>query len=106
MPNRLASAFLDRLERSVRGTVTEVHQVDGFRVVVENTRPDIQTAAVLARLGEALGLIDKYQPWRLRHLRRDLREIWVVRHPCRGAYFPAERACLTELTFLARTDIT
>jgi hypothetical protein len=84
----------------------ETHVVRGFRVVVENGRPDVATAAVLARLDEALALVERYQPWRLRHLRRDLREFWVVRFPCRGAYFPADRACLTELTFLARTDIT
>ena len=83
-----------------------MHAVRGFNVVVENTRPDIETSAVLARLDEALGLIERYQPWRFSHLRRDLAEFWVVRYPCRGAYFPQSRACMTELTFLARTDIT
>ncbi len=78
----------------------------GFRVVVDNTRPDIATPPVLARLDEALALIEQYQPWRLSHLRRDLRQINVIRYPCRGAYLPAERACITELTFLARRDIT
>ena len=84
----------------------EQHRIRGLRVVVENTRPDIATADVLARLDEALGLIERYQPWRLRHLQRDLRQISVVRFPCRGAYLPAERTCITELTFLARRDIT
>jgi hypothetical protein len=84
----------------------EQHRIHGLRVVVENTRPDIATADVLARLDEALGLIEQYQPWRLRHLQRDLRQISVVRFPCRGAYVPAERTCITELTFLARRDIT
>jgi hypothetical protein len=84
----------------------EVHQVRGFRAVVENTRPDIATSDVLARLDEALALIERYQPWRLAHLRRDLRQFWIVRYPCRGAYIPAERTCMTELTFLARRDIT
>jgi hypothetical protein len=83
-----------------------MHTVRGFRVVVENTRPDIATPAVLARLDEALGLIEHHQPWRLSHLRRDLAEFWIVRYPCRGAYFPQSRRCMTELTFLARTDIT
>ena len=86
--------------------VTEVHEVRGFRVVVENTRPDIETSAVLARLDESLGLIDRYQPWRMAHLRRDLAEFRIVRYPCRGAFFPEQRACMTELTFLARRDIT
>ena len=84
----------------------EIREVRGFRVVVENTRADIATADVLGRLGEALDLIEQYQPWRKAHLRRDLKEFWVVRYPCRGAYYPVQRACVTELTFLARRDIT
>ena len=84
----------------------EIHEVRGFRVVVENTRPDIATSDVLARLGESLDLIEQYQPWRLRHLERDLIQFRVARFPCRGAYFPDERTCMTELTFLARRDIT
>jgi hypothetical protein len=78
----------------------------GVPVTVDNTRPDISTDAVLERLVEALALIDRYQPWRLAHLRRDIREIRVVRFPCRGAWIPDEGACVTELTFLARRDIS
>jgi hypothetical protein len=84
----------------------EEHAVRGFPVVVENSRPDIETAAVLRRLDEALLLIERYQPWRLAHLRRDVRRFWIVRYPCRGAFLPEDRTCMTELTFLARTDIT
>jgi len=84
----------------------EAHSVRGFRVVVENSRADIATPEVIARLEEALALIEAYQPWRLQHLRRDVREFWIVRYPCRGAYLPDERRCMTELTFLARRDIT
>lgn len=84
----------------------EVHAVHGVRVVVENTRPDVATPAVLERLDDALGLVEHYQPWRLVHLRQDAREIRVVRFACRGAFLPAERAVITELTFLARRDIT
>jgi hypothetical protein len=84
----------------------ELHHIRGFRVVVENSRPDIETSAVLTRLDEAIGLIEQYQPWRLAHLRHDLTQFWVVRYPCRGAFFPQTRTCMTELTFLARTDIT
>jgi hypothetical protein len=80
--------------------------VRGFRVLVENSRPDIATKDVLDRLDESLALIERHQPWRLKHLRRDLRHIVVTRFPCRGAYIPAERTCITELTFLARRDIT
>ena len=103
--------FIDELRGRLRRAVTEAqgmetHEIRGFRVVVENTRPDIETARVLARLDEALELIERHQPWRLAHLRRDLLRFRVARFPCRGAYFPLERTCLTELTFLARTDIT
>lgn len=80
--------------------------VRGVPVIVENSRPDIATADVLARLDEALALIEHHQPWRLAHLRRDLNEIRVVRFPCRGAWLPEEGACVTELTFLARRDIS
>ena len=99
---RLRAAMSDGPKRSVAVT----HVVRGFRVVVENTRPDIETAVVLTRLDHALALIEQHQPWRIAHLRRDIGHFWIVRYPCRGAYFPATRTCLTELTFLARTDIT
>jgi hypothetical protein len=88
------------------GGSAEIHEVRGFRVLVENSRADISTRDVLARLGESLALIERYQPWRLRHLQRDLKQFLVARFPCRGAYFPDERTCMTELTFLARRDIS
>ena len=87
------------------GRPMEVVRMHGFDVVVENARPDIRSADVLARLDESLALIERHQPWRLRHLRRDLRQIRVARFPSRGAYFPEHRTCLIELTFLARRDI-
>ena len=87
------------------GKPVEVHHLRGFRVVVENSRPDIATPDVLSRLDESLAFIERYQPWRLRHLRRDLLAIRVQRFPCRGAYFRGERVCMVELTFLARRDI-
>ena len=88
------------------GPGVEVHEVRGFRVDVENSRPDIATADVLQRLDEALALVDAHQPWRSAHLRRDVAQIRVARFACRGAFFPDDRTCLTELTFLARRDIT
>src|SRR5688500_17416475 len=106
MLRRLADAVVGRLVALSGGATPEVHEVRGFRVVVENTRADIATADVLDRLDEALALAERHQPWRVRHLRRDLRQILVARFPCRGAYFPGERTCLTELTCLARRDIT
>ncbi len=84
----------------------ELHDVRGFRVVVENTRPDIATADVLVRLDEALELIERYAPARFRHFQRDVEQISVVRFPCRGAYVPDDRVVIAELTFLARRDIS
>lgn len=101
-------SLADRVGRwlaKLAGRSVEVHHLRGFRVVVENTRPDIATPDVLARLDESLGLVEQFQPWRLRHLRRDLLAIRVQRFPCRGAYFRGERVCMVELTFLARRDI-
>jgi hypothetical protein len=91
--------------REFLGRQLGIHKVRGFTVTVDNTRPDIATADVLARLDEALALVERYQPWRLAHLKRDLRQIRVMRYPCRGAYFAEYRACMVELTFLARRDI-
>lgn len=100
-----ALALLLKRVRTASGA-TDEFDVRGFRVVVQNSRADIETASVVRRLDEALGLIERHEPWRLAHLRRDLSKFLVVRYPCRGAYIPAERTCITELTFLARTDIT
>ncbi len=91
---------------SAIGGSPEILEVRGFRVLVENSRPDISTGDVLARLDDSLALIERYQPWRLRHLERDLKQFLIARFPCRGAYFPDERTCMTELTFLARRDIS
>jgi hypothetical protein len=97
--------LLDKLANALGQKLNVLHSVRGFRVVVDNTRPDIATADVLTRLDESLALIERHQPWRLAHLRRDLDHIRVVRWPCRGAFFPEARACMVELTFLARRDI-
>ena len=78
----------------------------GVPIEVINTRPDIATAHVLARLNDALALIRTYQPWRLAHLQRDIRGIRVERFACRGAFIPQDNVIITELTFLARRDIT
>ena len=105
MVTALFSRLNERLSRFLGARLGILHEIRGFKVVVDNTRPDIATADVLARLDESLALIEKHQPWRLAHLRRDLDHIRVVRWPCRGAYFPDSRACMVELTFLARRDI-
>ncbi|MDF1504927.1 hypothetical protein [Roseisolibacter sp. H3M3-2] len=98
--------FLSWLSPAAAAPAAERHLLRGIPVEVENTRPDIATADVLARLDESLALIEAHQPWRLAHLRRDVRRIRVARFACRGAYFPDDRTVLTELTFLARRDIT
>jgi hypothetical protein len=101
--------WIQRFGQEIRAQVDrarggpEVHQVRGLRVVVTNPRPDIETEFVLRRLDDALALIERYQPWRLAHLRRDLGQISVAPFPCRGAYLPGDRTVLTELSFLARS---
>jgi hypothetical protein len=100
--------FGDRIQlllARLAGRPLDLRQMRGFSVVVDNTRPDIRTEDVLTRLDESLALIERYQPWRLAHLRRDLKHIRVMRFPTRGAYFPEHRACMVELTFLNRRDI-
>lgn len=79
--------------------MTEEHRVRGLRVRIESTRPDIDAAEVLARLGRALDLIATYAPPRFRRMQQDLAGIVVRRFACRGAFFPQERECLVELTF-------
>jgi len=106
--------FLRRLRETFGGGApegdgsgaAEIYEIRGFSVFVDNTRPDIETPAVLERLDDALGLIEQAQPWRLAHMRRDLSRFVVIRYPCRGAFFPQTRECMTELTFLARRDIS
>lgn len=105
MIRSLLRRALAPLRRWALTRLRETHEVRGFRVVLDNTRPDIDSGAVLARLGEALDLIARHHPWRLAHLRRDIAQLWVARQPFRGAFYPAESTLLVELTFLARTDI-
>jgi hypothetical protein len=68
-------------------------------VRVVNTRPDIDTRQVLIRLTQALDLIASATPRVVRRLSIDLSGFLVQRFPCRGAFFPAARECLVELTF-------
>lgn len=82
-----------------REPTLEVHEVRGLPVHVVNSRPDIRTADVLARLDRALGLLEHHVPWHARRLRRDFSRLLVVRYPCRGAYDPGDGTCIVELTF-------
>lgn len=84
----------------------EEHRTRGLPVLLSNPRPDIATDLVLARLEEALGLIQRYLPERFARLERDLVALLVRRFPCRAAFFPTQRLCLVELTFLAHPEIT
>jgi hypothetical protein len=82
------------------------HVIRGIPVLVDNGRPDIDTAQVLDRLGQALDLVARYAPARFRRLSHDFAAILVQRFPCRAAYVPDHHAGLIELTFLAHPDIS
>lgn len=86
--------------------LTERRVIDGLAVTVINTRPDIDTEAVLSRLATALGLIRRYTPHYYRHLGRDFAGILVKRYECRGAYLVEPRICLVELTFVVNPDFS
>jgi len=82
------------------------HDVLGIPVIVYNTRPEIDTSAVIARLKRSLSLIERYVPHHFRHLKRDFAHIVVQRFACRGAYFHEQRACLVELTFTVNPEFS
>jgi hypothetical protein len=93
------SWWTEAVARAKERLMTDTRTVRGVRVTVENTRPDIETARVFERLDGALGVIERYQPHRLRRFRRDVRGIIVKRFACRAAFFGDTRECLIELTF-------
>ncbi len=102
----LSSVFAGKsVEQTVRATISH-HHILGVPVELVNTRADIRDDDVLERLNESLQLIQSVQPWRLAHLRRDVRAIRVQRFACRGAFQPSDRTIITELTFLNRRDIS
>ena len=78
----------------------------GIPVIVENTRADINSADVLARIARCLALIQHHVPHHFWHLARDFNFIISKRFACRGAYFHNERACLVELTFTVNPEFT
>ena len=78
----------------------------GIPVIIENTRPDIDNAKVLARIERCLTLIQRYVPHHFRHMARDFNFIISKRFACRGAYFHNERACLVELTFTVNPEFS
>jgi hypothetical protein len=102
--------WIERALASVSGQPpeppAESRIVEGVRVDVINTRPDIDTERVFRRAEAVLQRVHEYQPWRLAHMRRDLAGILVKRYPCRGAYINGARVCLLELTFMANEDFS
>jgi hypothetical protein len=63
------------------------HQLRGFTVTVNNTRPDISTADVITRLNRALVMIDHYHRTTAAGCAADFSGIRVERYACRGAFF-------------------
>jgi len=85
---------------------SEQREIHGLPVRILNMRPDIHTEQVVQRLAEALDLISSYAPRRYRRLRTDLAGFVVERFACRGAFFPASRECLVELTFTVNPQVS
>jgi hypothetical protein len=89
----------DAVGRAKERLMTETRMIRGVPISVLNTRPDVETRHVFERLDGALGVMERYQPHRLRRFRRDVAEIVVRRFPCRAAFFGDTRQVLIELTF-------
>jgi hypothetical protein len=98
--------MLDWLKRAVSEPRPETKIIDGIRVDVLNTREDVSTERVFQRAEAVIGRVREYQPWRLAHMRRDLAGIVVMRYACRAAYFPDQRLCMLELTFMANDQFS
>jgi len=99
MEARLMGWWSDAVARAKERLMMDTRTIRGVPVTVLNTRPDIETGQVFERLDGALGVIERYQPHRLRRFRRDVRGIIVKRFACRAAFFGDTRECLIELTF-------
>ena len=95
-----------RVRAEAGAEAVESRVIGGLRVDVVNTRPDIDTARVFRRAASVIERVERYQPWRLAHIRRDLASILVKRYACRGAYLVGERVCLLELTFMANEQFS
>jgi hypothetical protein len=80
--------------------------VHGFPTTIINTRPDIDTDDVVARLDGALALLAQYVPHHYRRLRRDFSGFLVERRAYRGAFIVASRTCLVELTFVVNRSFS
>jgi hypothetical protein len=100
------AARLTRFQHRLEARMHVTRTLHGIPVEVRNTRPDIDTEEVFTRMDAVLALVARHQPARLAHVRRDLAGIRVERFACRGAYFPAERVCMLELTFMVNPKHT
>jgi hypothetical protein len=98
--------MLDWLKRSAPEPQPESRVIDGIRVDVLNTREDVSTERVFRRAEAVIARVRQYQPWRLAHIRRDIAGIVVMRYACRAAYFPDQRLCMLELTFMANEQFS
>ena len=98
--------MLSWLKRSSPDPEPESRIIDGIRVDVLNTRDDVSTERVFRRAEAVIARVRQYQPWRLAHIRRDIAGIVVMRYACRAAYFPDQRLCMLELTFMANEQFS
>ena len=80
--------------------------IRGFETHIINTRPDIATEDVVARLDGALGLIEEYVPHHFRRFHRDFSGFLVERRAYRGAFLVASRTCMVELTFVVNRSFS
>ena len=94
------------LQRQLVSWLTHRCVVRGFPTVIVNTRPEIDTRAVIARLDSALALIEQYVPHHYRRLRRDFSGFLIERRAYRGAFLVGSRECLVELTFTVNPEFT
>lgn len=86
--------------------LTKRRTLHGIPVEVFNRRADIEDERLFARLDEALALVARTDPRRLRRMRRDLSVLHVRRGMTRGAFVPATRACILDNTFVANPQFS
>jgi hypothetical protein len=94
------------VERRALAWLTHRCVVHGFQTVIVNTRPDVDAQDAIARLDGALALLEQYVPHHYRRLQRDLSGFLIERRAYRGAYLPASRTCMVELTFVVNRSFS
>ena len=88
--------------------LSEERAIQGLPVIVTTDGEDADVGFAFARVEQALDLIAKYDPIRLSRMRRDLKFIWVRRHPmCRASHNPTLGACQIDLyNFVVSPEFT